>query len=245
MRRHVMMVLATAALAGSLLATDAQARGGGAHMGRFGGAHIIAHGGGFGGARMGGIGGSRTSGFGGGRVGGIGGGYVAGIPRGAVGYAAGTGYGMGTGYRTGIHYGTGIRYGTGILGGGSLVLAASEAAQTAPDSSTGASAPAPAQGAAQNPRNGTGSGSGFTIVGRDGVSPKTVGMAPASSASVPSNTQNQDSPAFRSGNLVRLRSGGPLMTVRDIKGDQVDCFWTDVNGQINADSFPVHVLQME
>jgi hypothetical protein len=24
----------------------------------------------------------------------------------------------------------------------------------------------------------------------------------------------------------------------------VDCFWTDMNGQINADSFPVDVLQM-
>jgi len=29
------------------------------------------------------------------------------------------------------------------------------------------------------------------------------------------------------------------MTVKDINGDQVDCFWTDVNGQINADSFPL------
>jgi hypothetical protein len=34
------------------------------------------------------------------------------------------------------------------------------------------------------------------------------------------------------------------MTVKGVKGDQVDCFWTDVNGQINADSFPVDVLQM-
>src|SRR4030081_3435300 len=77
-----------------------------------------------------------------------------------------------------------------------------------------------------------------------GVSTKTVGMAPAASASAPSNTQNQAAPAFRSGNLVRLRSGGPLMTVKGIKGDQVDCFWTDANGQINADTFPVDVLQL-
>jgi uncharacterized protein YodC (DUF2158 family) len=236
MRRRVMVVLASAAFAGSLLATDAQARGGGAHMGGFGRAHIIARGGSFGGARMGGIGG--------GRAGGIGGGYLVGIPRGAAGYAAGTDYGIGNGYRTGIHYGTGVRYGTGILGGGSWALAASEAAQTASDSSAGASAPAPAQVAAQNPRNGTGSGPGFTLVGRDGLSTKTVGMAPASSASTPSNTQNQAAPAFGIGNLVRLRSGGPLMTVKGIEGDQVDCFWTDVNGQINADSFPVGVLQM-
>jgi hypothetical protein len=27
--------------------------------------------------------------------------------------------------------------------------------------------------------------------------------------------------------------------------DQVDCFWTDWNGQVSADSFPIDVLQME
>jgi uncharacterized protein YodC (DUF2158 family) len=57
--------------------------------------------------------------------------------------------------------------------------------------------------------------------------------------------QNQAAPALGIGNLVRLRSGGPLMTVKGIKGDQVDCFWTDWNGQVNADSFPIDVLQME
>jgi hypothetical protein len=97
------MVLATAELAGSVLATDAQARGGGAHIGRFGGAHIVIHVGGFRAARIGGFGGS----------------YVADIPRGAIGYAAGTGYGTGTGH------------GTGILRGRSSVLATSALAQTA------------------------------------------------------------------------------------------------------------------
>jgi uncharacterized protein YodC (DUF2158 family) len=230
MRRQLMMVLATAALIGSLLATDAQARGGGGHGGGGGAGHMS----GFGGAHSG----VRVGGFGGVRVGGNGGRYIAGIPQSAVGYAAGTGYG------------TGIRYGTGILRGRYSVLTASALAQTAtPNNSPGASVPAPALGAVQNepiggPSPRTGSGSGFTIVGRDGVSPKTVGMAPASSASAPPNTQNKAAPVFGSGNLVRLRSGGPLMTVRDIKGDRVDCFWTDVNGQINADSFPVDVLQM-
>ena len=229
MRRRVMMVLASAALAGSLLATDAQARGGGGH----GGGGSVGHMGGFGRAHIG----ARVGGFGGARVGGIGGRYMAGIPRGAVGYATGAGYG------------TGIRYGTGILRGRFSVLSTAAIAQTAtPNASTGAYVPAPANGAAQNPPVGgpspqTGSGPGFTLVGRDGVSTTTVGMALASSASAPSNTQNQAAPAFRSGNLVRLRSGGALMTVKGIKGDQVDCFWTDVNGQINADSFPADVLQ--
>ena len=86
---------------------------------------------------------------------------------------------------------------------------------------------------------------GFTIVDLDGVSTKTVGVAQASSTSTASNTRNEAAREFRSGNLVRLRSGGPLMTVKNIRGDQVDCFWTDFNGQINADSFPVEVLQMQ
>jgi uncharacterized protein YodC (DUF2158 family) len=245
MRRRVMMVLASAALAGSLLATDAQARGAGGR----GGGGGVAHMGGFGGARIG----ARVGGFGGARVGGIGARYMAGIPRGTVGYATGTGYGTGIGNRTGILRGTGILLGTGlgtgILRGRLSVLSAGAFAQTAtPYASTGTSVPAPANGAVQNPPVGgpspTGSGQGFTLVGRDGVSTKTVGMAPASSASAPSTTQNQAAPAFRSGNLVRLRSGGPLMTVTGIKGDQVNCFWTDWNGQVNADSFPVDVLQM-
>jgi uncharacterized protein YodC (DUF2158 family) len=251
MRRRLMVVLAGAALVGSLLATDAQARGGGGH-----GGGAVGHIGGFGGAHIG----ARVGGFGGARVGGIGGRYMAGISRAAVGYATATGYG------TRIGNGTGIHYGTGILPGRLSVLAAAALAQTATANgsagqnatangstgagSTGAYGPAPASSdAVRNPPVGgpsqeTISGPGFTIVGRDGVSTKTVGMAPASFASAPSNIRNQAAPAFRSGNLVRLRSGGPLMTVKDINGDQVDCFWTDVNGQINADSFPVDVLQL-
>jgi uncharacterized protein YodC (DUF2158 family) len=222
-----MTVLASAALAGSLLATDAQARGGGGH-GAGGG---VGHMGGFAQARMG----ARLGGVAGARVGGIDGRYMAGIPQGAVGYGTGTGYRTGTGY------------GTGILRGRYAVLAASAFAQN----STTPTVSSPAPEAVQNPQirdasPETFSGRGLTIVGRNGSSSKTVGMAAASSASAPSNTQNQQTTsAIRSGNLVRLRSGGPLMTVKDIKGDQVDCFWTDFNGQINADNFPVDVLQMQ
>jgi uncharacterized protein YodC (DUF2158 family) len=221
MRRRVMTVLASAALAGSLLATDAQARGGGGH-GAGGG---VGHMGGFAQARMG----ARLGGVAGARVGGIDGRYMAGIAQGAVGYRTGTGYG------------------TGILRGRYSVFAASAFAQNSATPTV--SAPAPE--AVQNPQirdasAETLSGRGLTILGRDGSSSKTVGMAAASSASAPSNTQNQQTTsAIRSGNLVRLRSGGPLMTVKDIKGDQVDCFWTDFNGQINADNFPVDVLQMQ
>jgi uncharacterized protein YodC (DUF2158 family) len=220
MERRMVMALAGAAIVGSLLVTDAQARGGGGYGG--GG---VGHLGSFG-VRGGGVSGVHVRGI-------IGGGYVAGISRGAAGYAAGAGYRIG------------IRYGTGILRSRYSVLAAAAFAQGA----TTPSVPAPAPDAVQNPQIAspeTPSGPGLTIVSRDGSSPKTVGMAAASPASAPSNTQSrQGAPAFRSGNLVRLRSGGPLMTVKGIKGDQVDCFWTDFNGQINADSFPVNVLQIQ
>jgi hypothetical protein len=169
MRRRVMMVLASAALARSLLATDAQARGGGGHggggggghMGGFGGAHIGAHVGGFGGPRMGGIG-SRMSGFGGARIGGFGGGYMAGIHRGYFGY------------------------GTGIHRGHFAVLAGPAFGQTAtPNGYTGAYTPAPALGAVPNlpiggPLPEAVTGPGSNIVGRDGVSTKTVRVVPCS-----------------------------------------------------------------
>src|SRR6267154_5722780 len=54
MRGRVMMILASALLAGSLLATGAQARGGGGGGG--GGGHMV---GGFGGGHMGGFGGGH------------------------------------------------------------------------------------------------------------------------------------------------------------------------------------------
>jgi uncharacterized protein YodC (DUF2158 family) len=45
------------------------------------------------------------------------------------------------------------------------------------------------------------------------------------------------------GDLVRLRSGGPLMTVDTVKGNAVDCIWTDPNGQTDQATFPVKVVQ--
>jgi uncharacterized protein YodC (DUF2158 family) len=55
--------------------------------------------------------------------------------------------------------------------------------------------------------------------------------------------QDRSAPSFHRGELVRLLSGGPAMTVNSINGDQVDCYWTDSSGQPNADKFPIHVLQ--
>ena len=67
MIRRVLLVLASALLAGSLVVTAAEARGGG-------------HGGGFGGGHMGGFGGGgHMGGFGGGHIGGFGGAHIGGF----------------------------------------------------------------------------------------------------------------------------------------------------------------------
>jgi uncharacterized protein YodC (DUF2158 family) len=68
---------------------------------------------------------------------------------------------------------------------------------------------------------------------------------PALSDAAPSNTamQGQLAHSFRRGDFVRLRSGGPLMIVERIEGDQVDCIWTGADGEPNVKSFPIDVLQ--
>jgi uncharacterized protein YodC (DUF2158 family) len=48
---------------------------------------------------------------------------------------------------------------------------------------------------------------------------------------------------LKRGDLVRLRSGGPVMTVETVDDDQVKCIWSDLNGQPTDATFPVNVLQ--
>ena len=62
---------------------------------------------------------------------------------------------------------------------------------------------------------------------------------PASSSAL------QDRPAgqFHDGDLVHVRSGGPLMSILRIHGDQADCSWTDWDGDLRSGSFPVTELQ--
>jgi hypothetical protein len=75
------MLLASAVLAGSLLVTGAQARGGG------GGGHGGGGMGGFGGGHMGGLGGGHVGGFGGGRIGVPGAGIAGGVGAGLMAHA--------------------------------------------------------------------------------------------------------------------------------------------------------------
>jgi hypothetical protein len=90
MRGRVMMILASAVLAGSLLATGAQARGGGGGGGHGGGGM-----GGFGGGHMGGFGGGHMAGFGAGRIGGLGGDHIGGIGAGQLAHVGHERFGAG------------------------------------------------------------------------------------------------------------------------------------------------------
>ena len=67
---------------------------------------------------------------------------------------------------------------------------------------------------------------------------------PAFSASPPSQVaaQSRSASPLHNGDLVRVRSGGPLMTVTTVEGDQVNCSWTDWNGDLKSESFPIAVL---
>jgi uncharacterized protein YodC (DUF2158 family) len=47
---------------------------------------------------------------------------------------------------------------------------------------------------------------------------------------------------LQSGDLVRLRSGGPLMIVESVHGDQVTCYWGKEDGEPQSDSFPIAML---
>ena len=69
---------------------------------------------------------------------------------------------------------------------------------------------------------------------------------PAFADSAPSKAamQSRTGSPLHNGDLVRVRSGGPLMTVTDVQGDQVNCSWTDWNGELKSESFPIAVLSV-
>lgn len=56
------------------------------------------------------------------------------------------------------------------------------------------------------------------------------------------STQGNVAPELHRGDLVRLRSGGPLMTVDTVTDDQVECVWNS-DGQTDDATFPAKMLQ--
>jgi len=62
--------------------------------------------------------------------------------------------------------------------------------------------------------------------------------APANTA-----TQNQATPTLRGGDLVRLRSGGPVMTVKGVHGNWVICtWWHEAFGLFRTVGFPAAMI---
>jgi uncharacterized protein YodC (DUF2158 family) len=56
-------------------------------------------------------------------------------------------------------------------------------------------------------------------------------------------TQTQTTPPFHEGEVVRLRSGGPPMTVKSIEGDWLICtWWNDGYGEFETAGFPIAAL---
>jgi uncharacterized protein YodC (DUF2158 family) len=47
---------------------------------------------------------------------------------------------------------------------------------------------------------------------------------------------------FKVGQTVKLKSGGPLMTIDSINGEEATCEWFDSKQQIQVRTFGLHVL---
>jgi uncharacterized protein YodC (DUF2158 family) len=48
--------------------------------------------------------------------------------------------------------------------------------------------------------------------------------------------------ALNPGDRVRLRSGGHLMTVHTINGQNIDCQWFTPAGDLSSATFPIYML---
>jgi uncharacterized protein YodC (DUF2158 family) len=69
--------------------------------------------------------------------------------------------------------------------------------------------------------------------------------ATALAESAPANpvTQSQTTPVLRGGDLVRLRSGGPALTVKSVNGNWVICtWWQERFGMFRTAAFPVAMI---
>jgi uncharacterized protein YodC (DUF2158 family) len=69
------------------------------------------------------------------------------------------------------------------------------------------------------------------------VVPTFAGSAQANTA-----TESHASSLLKRGDLTRLRSGGTLMTVEDVRDDQVTCSWIAEDGKLQSSSFPIAML---
>ena len=83
---------------------------------------------------------------------------------------------------------------------------------------------------------------GITAVVGLGLNSTTSGAAVAAKrgASTAQTGEGADPP--RRGDLVRLRSGSPMMTVEAVQGEEAICEWVTEFGEVRSARFPVALL---
>jgi uncharacterized protein YodC (DUF2158 family) len=55
--------------------------------------------------------------------------------------------------------------------------------------------------------------------------------------------QSDATPLLQSGDLVRLRSGGPFLTVKSVQGEYVICtWWSEEAGDFRSGGFPIAMV---
>jgi uncharacterized protein YodC (DUF2158 family) len=80
-----------------------------------------------------------------------------------------------------------------------------------------------------------------TVLGVTLCAPWAVSVL-AAPAQLNDATQSQVAPVLHSGDLVRLRSGGPLMTVITVRNDQVICSWSGQDAEPRSGSFQIGLV---
>jgi uncharacterized protein YodC (DUF2158 family) len=86
---------------------------------------------------------------------------------------------------------------------------------------------------------------GIAIQATLGAALSAPWAVPALAEAAPANTamQSQTTPLLHRGDLVRLRSGGPELTVKSVQGNWVICtWWNEGYGEFQSAGFPIAMI---
>ena len=82
-------------------------------------------------------------------------------------------------------------------------------------------------------------GVGFAAIALFCLAAARMDPVVAEPAQVYHESRSLPAPSLRTGDEVHLRSGGPLMTVDRVEGDQAICHWATEYGELRSGSFPI------